>query len=175
MPDTTALLLSASTLAGFSSGDCLSLKVYPVKLTEDGEIRNFLASTYPREPLAELCILAQADRAYSNAHSASPAYGWRTEFHDVHSVNLARAKEMTNLLSGVERGLAKIQAELGYVESYGSYVARVAKVLRISKFGWKTDGEAFAYSGNRYHWTDATSFALRIERVILDFQKAGVS
>lgn len=157
---------------GFGCDPVLRLVVSVVGVGEDGFLRNLLDSSWPREPMADLVITAQADRS----GSSSDAYGWRVEYKQPYAVELLRAEEMVKVLRKVSRGLDKMERELGYCESFGAYVARVGKVLGMSAYGWLADdspsasGPGFQYSDGRYRWTDAVGMASYVQGLVRDFQ-----
>ncbi len=171
MPDSSlesVLLLHSEVSDGCGSSDVLRLSVSVLGMLPDGDLRNYLAGSWPAQPLADLRVTAQSDSA-----SESESYGWRVEFRDSYAVDLARAEEMVKVLRKVSRGMAKLEAQFGYCESFGAYVARVASVLGISRFGWRTDtGSGGFYSDTRYHWTDAVGFGLRVSSVCREFRAA---
>ncbi len=158
----SVLLLDTERMDSFMSCACMRLSVAPLGMCADGTLRNYLDGSWPRQPMADLVISAQTDGT-----SEQSSYGWRVEYRNAYSVDLQRAEEMVRLLRKIERGMAKIEREFGYCESFGAYVARVAKVLGITTFGWRAeDGErSFAYSDSRYRWTDAAGFGSHVESV----------
>lgn len=164
---TLGLLVTHSVLHGLSgSADTLRAKLYPVKVLPNGELRNLLDSSWPREPLADLAVTAQADST-----GDGDFYGWRTQYSDVFAADLPRVEEMVKVLRKVERAHTKLNAELGYPESFGSYAARTAQILGIQSFGWKLAGNEGLYSGNTYRWGDATRLQDRLARLLRDFRE----
>lgn len=140
----------------------LSLWAYPVMLANTGEIRNFSTVGFDADPLGDLHVSAQLDGGTANEQ----AYGFKVEYREAFSVDLARADAMLKTLRKVERGLERIRSELGYAESYPAYLARVAKVLGIKQFGWRVgERDGSLYEQNRYHWTDASGLSSYIEHV----------
>ncbi len=172
MNDTThtvGFLLTHKIMDGCGSSDVLRLEIRPVKILADGELRNYVAGSFDREPLADLCLSAQCDRS-------GDIYGYRAEYRDVYAVDLARADEMTKTLRRISRGLDKMTAELGYTESFSAFVARVAKILKIQTYGYEASPRAREVSGNRWHWTNASGLSSHLAQLARDFQtdRAGV-
>jgi hypothetical protein len=160
-----AFLIGSET-PDYGGPPTLRLSAHPVKWMPDGAIRNFNGVGFDSEPLADLQVNALCDRT-ANADS----YGWSVEYRNVFSVDLRRAAEMVKVLRKVESGLARIQTELGYPETFPAYLARVAKVLGIKQFGWKLSGRAAEYSGNEYRFTDPagmTSYVTELCRKFLE-------
>lgn len=153
---------------GFSP--VMRLVVSPVYVGEEGWLRNF-TDLWGDEPLADLRISAQAD------YASEDAYGWRVEYAQPYSVDLGRAEVMVKLLRKIQRGLDRMERDLGYAESFGAYVARVGKLLGASRYGWESDnGErSWQYSDNTYRWTDAVGMGLHVSRVVSEFKAAEVS
>lgn len=143
----------------------MSLVVAPVYAGEDGFLRNYTDS-WGDEPMADLRISAQAD------YVSEDAYGWRVEYAQPYSVDLRRAEMMVKTLRKVQRGLDRMERDLGYAESFGAFVARVGKVLGVSRYGWISEhGEvSWQYSDNTYRWTDAAGMGLHLSRVVRDFK-----
>lgn len=145
----------------------LLLSAYPVKILDAPEsgIRNFTNVGFDAEPLADLHVVAQLDRT-----SNGQPYGWKVEYRDVYSVDLRRADTMLKTLRKVERGLTRIQTELGYPETFPAYLARVAKVLGIKRFGWRVgERNGHSYSDNEYRWTDADGMAYHVNDLCAKF------
>jgi hypothetical protein len=145
----------------------LRLIVRPVYLADDGSVRNYV-SGFETEPLADLQINGQADYVSDNA------YGWRVEYRTPYSVDLAAAEAMTKLLKRIDRGVAKIDAQLGRAESFGAYVLRVAAVLKVDQFGWKVD-PAKDILGTGYRWVDADQFGYHVATIVSDFKREQVA
>lgn len=62
------------------------------------------------------------------------AYGNETCFREVFKIDLQESKAICNTLSHIEKSMNKLNSEFGYTNEFGSYVARVAKILGIKKF-----------------------------------------
>jgi hypothetical protein len=156
-----ALLIDTRT-SDYGNGATLHFEIHPVKVLADGSVRNFVdwgGST----PLADLRISAQHD------HVTAQPYGWRVEYAQPHSVELARAQSMVKQLRKIERGLERMRAEYAYPESFTAYVTRVAKILGAKRYGWRhPDGGLFP-NGERYRWTDADSMASHVHTLVRDF------
>jgi hypothetical protein len=138
---------------------------------EDGSVRNPRPDTYsnPAAGFADLAVTAQQD--HGSTADGLP-YGWSVEYRDVYSVNLERAEVMVKQLRKVNKGLADIEANLGYAETFGSYLARVGQVLRVSGYGWAigSDGSGrWGYDGIEYHWTDARGLVTRVSQLAFEF------
>ena len=88
MPDTThtvGFLLTHQIMGGCGSPDVLRLVIRPVKILADGELRNYVAGSFDREPLADLCLSAQCYRS-------GDIYGYRAEYRDVYAVDLGACR-----------------------------------------------------------------------------------
>lgn len=169
---TPVILLNAENSAGIfgDGGDCLRFKLTVHYLNEDGELRNYLDGSGVRrneDAFADLCITAQLDR------SSDDPYGWSVEYRDIYSVNAERAEVMVKTLRKVNRGLEKMQAELGYAETFAGYVARVAKVLGVKTFMWRTtDRRGIGmYADNDYGRGGAEQLRWRISDAVATFKQ----
>lgn len=162
-----------STEGGQYAGDPLRINLSLCYLTEAGELRNFVSSgSLAEDPYDGLRITALAD---ANA-DLGDTYGWRAEYRDIFSVDLHRAESMVKTLRKITRGMEKLNAELGYPETFASYAARVAKVLGVKKFGWKVDGRSSTYADNEYRFGDAPTFTYRLTNVLAEYrQPAGAT
>lgn len=159
----TCLLLSTET-QHFGERPTLQLWATPVKVATDGEVFNYVESSYDPAPLADLRVRAQHD------YAAEP-YAWRVEYHSPYAVDLRRAQEMAKMLRKVERGLERVRLEYGYPESFPAYVARVGKILGIKRYGWRhPDGGIFP-TGERYRWTDVDGMTSHVHTLVRDFGK----
>jgi hypothetical protein len=167
-PYTTSLLVTSDILADYGTGATLRISAHPVMVTTTGTVRNYVDSVTP-EPWADLRITAQFD------HVATQPYGWRVEYHNVYAVELARAEAMVKTLRKIERGLERLRAEFGYPESFAAYVARVAKVLGVKQFGWRSPDGGMFPNGTQYRWTDADGLASHVHTLVRDFTKEPVS
>lgn len=144
----------------------LSLSAAPVMLSNTGEVRNFSTVGFDADPLGDLHVSAQLDRVATNGQP----YGFKVEYREAFSVDLRRADAMVKTLRKVERGLTRIQTELGYAETFPAYLARVAKVLGIKQFGWRIgDRDGPLYEHNRYHWTDASGLSSYVDNACVKF------
>jgi hypothetical protein len=76
-------------------------------------------------------------------------YGFDVEYRDVWSVDLRKARRMSKTLDKIEKGMARLSEQRGYVRSYGEYLGRVAEVLGCAGIG--IDGTPGRY-GSRYRW-----------------------
>jgi hypothetical protein len=85
------------------------------------------------EDLEGLTVSAQGSPA-----DGGSTYGWKVEFQDVAYIDLRHAQAMARTLGRVERRLARMADELGWPESFGAYLLRVAKVLGVKEFAvWR--------------------------------------
>lgn len=166
-------LFLLSTESGGLAGDALRITLSLCYLNEQGELRNYVSSgSLDEDPYADLRISALADRDATMGDT----YGWSTEYRDVFAVDLRRAEAMVKVLRRLTRELEKLNGELGYAESFGAYCARVAKVLGVKKFGWKTDGRSSTYADNEYRFGDAPQLAYRLASVLAEYrQPAGAA
>jgi hypothetical protein len=137
------------------------------------------------EPTSWWAAFDYGEPAYSNLQVSSqgnlrepeqPAYGWEVEYRGRYSIELRDAEAMVKVLRKVDRGLERLKSELGYPETIGAYIARVAKVLGIRTFGFEsTDRELWA-SGEKWHWCDASTIQWQIdERIKVLQERIGVS
>lgn len=163
----TALLIGSDE-PDFGGPPSLRLHAHLVKITSEGEVRNFTSVGFDTEPFADLQVNALCDRTTS----LNETYGWTVEYREVFSVDLKRAAAMVKTLRKVESGLTRMQGELGYPESFPAYLARVAKVLGIKSFGWKIGGRDSLYSGNEYRWTDASGMGSYVNELCRKFIEA---
>lgn len=147
----------------------LTFSVAPVRLTADGELRNITDSSFDHEPLTDLVISGQLD------YVADDVYGYRVEYRNVYSVDCKRAEMMAKQLRKIQRGLDKIEADLGYPESFAAFVARVGSVLGAKAYGWRAHRRGGMYADNVYRWTDASGFASHVATLARDFKRDHVA
>jgi hypothetical protein len=120
-------------IAGFTT--YLILRAELVHLTPAGEVRNILDSD--DAGLASLQVRGQTTLHTSDA---GRTYGWGYAYDQPYQVDLDRARAMVATLGRLERRLAKLNERLGYPESFGAYLLRVAEVLGVRDFViWDTD------------------------------------
>lgn len=168
-PYTTVLIVSHEVQADYGSGQFLHLKLRPAKLLADGKLRNFMEGSWPREHMADLVISAQADENMTTANGEP--YGWHTWYEEAHRVELDRAKGMVSTLSKVERGLRKLESELGYPETFAGYAARVAKILGVSTFLWAAnDRRSGMYDDTDWTKGDAVTMSHRLSFILQDWR-----
>lgn len=139
----------------------------PIFVTSDDHVRNISADSWRPNPLADLQIRARADREATFGDT----YGWGYAYRDVFSVDAERAAVMHKQLRAIERGLAKLEVEFGTARDFGSYLARVARVLKIKRFGWKVSGNDHWHDSNEYHWGDVLGMQYWVERQIREYRE----
>jgi hypothetical protein len=146
----------------------LEIVAHPVYI-EDGKIRNITTDHFRPSPLADFEVRALADPEAT----FGATYGWSREYRGVFSVDTQRAEVMVKHLRKLDRGMEKLERELGYADSFPSYLARVASVLKIRTFGWKVaeGGQRWTYDGNEYAWGDATRMSDWVTRQLNDYRK----
>ena len=138
-------------------GDVFHIGARPVQI-EDGHVRHIIDASYDPDPLADLVISAQGGLT-----DAEPTYGWSVEYHQAFRVNAERAKTMARTLDRVSRRMERLTVELGYPETFASYVVRAARILGISAFGYRVAGsDDWSHDGQEYRWTDASGLQARI-------------
>jgi hypothetical protein len=148
-------------LVSYKRGEIASnIELHPVKLYEDGKIRNYSDHAWPREePLADFRITCQLD---PGGHEP---YGFRAEYRDCYSVDLQRAEEMVKLLRKIDRELRKMSEAEGPPETFSAYVVRVARVLKVKRYGWTSDKRSM-YDDNTYHWSNAEGLVYHVNGLI---------
>jgi hypothetical protein len=147
----------------------LEIIALPVHITEANKIRNTSADRHGPHPLADFQVRALADAEATFGDT----YGWSREYHEVFSVDTERAAVMLKRLRALDRGMEKLERELGYASNFPSYLARVASVLKIRQFGWRVaeGGQRWTYDGNRYAWGDATRMTDWVTRQLAEYRK----
>lgn len=165
-PRELRMLVSSQTRDYGCSGDTLHFTVSLVYALPNGEIRNFVGGYLADEnAMADLVVTAQHDRV-----DRAP-YGWRVEYSQPHAVDLARAEVMVKVLRKVERGLARLQDELGYPETFAAYVARVGKVLGVKSYGMYSRG--MLMDGTHYRWRGADYVSDLVRQACEEFTTTG--
>lgn len=113
----------------------LVLRAELVHLTPEGEVRNILDSD--DHGLASFQVRGQTTL---DGIDHGTTYGWGYAYESPYSVDLRRARAMVATLHRLERRLERLTERLGYPESFGAYVLRVAEVLGVRDFVvWDTD------------------------------------
>lgn len=148
---------------GYDSTRYLCLRARPVKVLANGDVEHFSSHAWPSEPMADLVVCAQSDDASEELRS----YGWRVEYAQPHSVDLARAEGMVKVLRRVERRLEAMRGELGYPETFGSYLARVGVALGAKTYVWRSPRDGVGYVHG-----DAATAAMRVESMVSDWRKS---
>ena len=83
-----------------------------------------------------------------NARKGETSYGWRADYRNVFSIDQKYANEMASVLNRLVKKMQAVSGELGYPESFGAYVLRVAKCLGIKTFVVCTHaGRPFHFDG----------------------------
>lgn len=138
-----------------------------------GDIRNpngdssFVRESGERE-LADLVISCQVERA-----ERAP-YGYAVRYQEAFSIDRVRAEAMVKQLRAIDRELEKLEREMGYAESFGAYLVRVARALKISDFLWHLKGQGTMYAQNEYHHADARGAQAWVAQKIEDYQRTEV-
>lgn len=133
-------------------------------------IRNISTDDWRPHPLADFIVRG---RALVDPSSLGDTYGWHRGYHDVYQVDTDLAAVMLKHLRRVDRGMQRIEADLGPARDLAAYIARVANVCKIRSFGWKVadGGPSWTYDGNAYAWSDATGLMMWVERQIAEFRQ----
>ena len=149
----------------YTGDDGAEITASVVYLREDGEVRNYTDS-WGEEPFDSLMVTALVDVNDTFGDS----YGYSTEYRDLYSVRLRRAETMLKTLRKVERGLLRIDEIDGMIVSFPEYLLRVARILKIRKFGWLVIDRGPEYRNNTYHWTGAPGARTHINTLIREFK-----
>lgn len=96
--------------------------------------------------LCDLVVNAQ----FSTTDSLEGPYGWRVEYRSVYTADLREVERMVKALRKVERGLERIRDNEGDAESFGQYVNRVARVLKVAGLIVRLDGDSMQFSDNEW-------------------------
>jgi len=116
----------------------------------DGKPRNLLNSDFDNkkahEYYADLWITCQME-----ADSKRPeTYAWHVEYYP-HIVNKYEAKKMAKTLESINRRYKNQCMKIGWPESFGAFVARIANLTKIKKVLFVSEGNKSRwYSDNEY-------------------------
>jgi hypothetical protein len=98
-------------------------------------------------------------RAQGGLDDEQPPYGWEVEYRFDYATDLRlhEVERMVKLLRKVEKGLERSNAKLGYPDTLGAYIARVASILGVDAFGFfAPKGEKMWASGEIIRWDNAS-------------------
>jgi hypothetical protein len=129
----------------YSTGMDISLK--PVVRREDGEIRH--------ESGWELNGLRIEDSVCENNADGSSVYFWSVAYCDIYRITSADlCREMARVLDRVRKGLDKAADDQGPAGSFGVYVLRVCRALKLNGVLDKRENGGSSGYGNAsdYRW-----------------------
>jgi len=99
----------------------------------------------------------------NNGTTNGNPYAWNTSFHNV-NLDTGNCDRMVKTLRHIERGLAKIEKQIGNIESFEDYVVRVCRSIGVDKFVFPAD------NSEKFITDSASSAKYRITRMIQDVQ-----
>jgi hypothetical protein len=160
----------------FPGDDSMRIILDAVNITADGEVRNIGESSWnePNAAFANFAVTAYVKRSRDDWIGGSDGtYGWDEQ---PFTVDLERAEIMVKHLRKVQRRLDAMNSELGYPETFAGYVARVAKVCGVKRFGVRY-GKAAAgwHASNEYRWMDAAGIAAHLGMMIENYREPKVN
>lgn len=163
-----AFLLTASDDArGAVSGGYWHARAALVTIHPDGTPRNITG--YAGEGtlgLEYLTVSAQCDA------DSSRSYGWHVEYRDVYSADSTRVQAMAVVMRRIDARLAKLTSTLGYPDTFGAYLARVASILGATFMVKTRDGGNSWYSSSEYAILAAPSAIDWLTRAESDYVNA---
>lgn len=98
-----------------------------------------------------LRVNCQGDRD-SQVRDREPVYGFATEYRDVFSIDVRKARRMLKTLERIERNLNKLSEVRGYVRNFGEYLGRVAEALDCSGIAFQRTEKTQEITGQQYEW-----------------------
>jgi len=127
-----------------------NIEARPVRIYNGRKIRNPETDC----PLVNLVISAvQNARDARDIREPEYSYGWEVAYRDVYKIGYARAQRMVATLHKVSNGLAKLERDMGAPQTFGDYMARVAKVLGVKRTAWPTrENPNVSYDQNEYQF-----------------------
>lgn len=98
---------------------------------------------------------------------ADKLWGFGVHYAPYRIENSTHAKVIAKVFGQIERGMAKLEAEDGYIREgeFARYVMRVAKALRIRRVYARNVPRAYAMTGERYRLADATALEFWCQEV----------
>jgi hypothetical protein len=116
--------------------------------------------TYQGEPYLD-CFRVEAQADLDDSENRG-WYAMQAAYHPWSGVTLQEAEREIKILRKVGKGMEKFYHEFGEPLTIGAYIARVAKILGITKFGFRhPDGGLWA-SGEEFNWGDASTIDYQI-------------
>lgn len=130
--DKLMLQLRTEMSPSFGSDRYAHVRLIPYMRTADGD--RWASSLGDLDGIQISCQI-------DNHDSYNDSYAWTVEYRDVFSVDVAKAETMFKRLRSIYQKLDKMDDIEGRAQSFGSYVNRVMRVLKIETMTKKdTDG-----------------------------------
>ena len=156
----TALLLDSKRDDWGHHSRYLTLTAQPIRIDDEtGGPRNISDG-----PHCDLSIHAQAD-------PETPAYGFTTDYRQRYAVGLADLPGMLALLRKIERHTTKTSARLGYPQTFGEYVVRVADALGITQYMIRASAQrSSTYADDPWTTFDAATARYHLDRLDREYR-----
>ncbi len=117
------LILRTKEDAGLYGSHDMTVTLDIVTVESGWKIRN-MSRSYGDEPLGDFAVKAYLSDKYEGVNAEGA-------FFDCYKVDARDARNMAKVFAKLEKGLAKLNAQLGYAQDFGSQVARIAIALDI--------------------------------------------
>lgn len=125
-------------------------------LNEAGEMRNTLGDRW--EEGAEFADFGVHGYVPKPDNDPEYVWGFGYSYLQPYRVETHRAEQMVRLLRKVDKGMARLESERGWVgqEGFHAFALRVAEVLGIKQFYVKNNEKARQISGQFWRKTDGS-------------------
>jgi hypothetical protein len=124
------------------------------ELREETQIRNLSSNGYDNDPLASIEL--REHKFFSSFGDKTEILAWeKTAFNDGELWSeLESIERAYKTLKKISSGMDKIYQNEGNYVDFAERLKRVASILGIKKFAWRTSGNSGWYSKDEYRVTD---------------------
>lgn len=119
-----AFIIRTKEESGLYGSHDMTVTLDTVEIQKGYKIRN-LSRSYGDEPLADFAVKAYISDKYEGANAEGA-------FYDCYMLDKRDVRNMASVFKKLETGTAKLNAQLGYAQDFGSQVARIAIALGIT-------------------------------------------